>query len=327
VAEVVANGVRLHVQRLAPMGGAGAEAPVVVTLHGMVMDNMSSFYFTLGNSLADAGCDVVCYDLRGHGKSERTPTGYGIADAMADLSGLLDSLGVGVPVHLVGNSFGATLALSYGLAYPERVASLTLIEPPFLIEGLGEEMARSLARVLAAVTDEEVEQWLAEAAGRAVARIARSAQRLLQETSIAEDMLATPAFFRESLSALGVPVLALYGANSEIIDQAEGLAMLVPDCTLIVLERHTHSVLREASDYVRILLRWWLLARDEPVPTYTPRRGRSFDTPDWVRQMVPPPDLNAGNAGNAGNGGDAGRRIKVAAQRGGRVASSVGVAE
>ncbi len=315
MAEVVANGVRLHVQRLAPKGGALTEAPVVVTLHGMVMDNISSFYFTLGNSLADVGCDVVCYDLRGHGRSERTANGYGIADSMADLSGLLDSLGIDVPVHLVGNSYGATLALSYGLAFPERVASLTLIEPPFLIEGLGEEMARSLAMVLAAVTDEEVEQWLADGAGRALARITRSAQRLLQETSIAEDMLTTPAFSPDSLAGLDVPVLAVYGANSEIIDQAEGLAMLVPDCTLIVLAHHTHSVLREASEYLRVLLRWWVLDRDEPAPTYAPRRGRRFDTPDWARQMVPPADLNAG------------RRIEVATQRRGRVASGVGSAE
>ncbi|CAI7975562.1 Alpha/beta hydrolase [Frankia sp. Hr75.2] len=294
MAEIVANGVRLHVQRLGPKGGAGPESPVVVMVHGMVMDNIASFYFALGNCLAGAGCDVICYDLRGHGRSERTPTGYTMADSMADLEGLLDALDVHRPVHVVGNSYGATLTLALGLARPERVASLTLIEPPFLIEGLGEEMARSLTQVLAAVTDEEVEEWLANSAGRAVSRITRASQALLKETTIAEDMLATPPFSPEALASLPMPVLAVYGANSDIIDQAEGLAELVPDCTLVVLEQHTHMVLREAADYLRDLLRWWLFRRSEPMPSHQVR-GAGFDTPDWVRQMIPPPNLNSGD--------------------------------
>ena len=292
MAEIVANGVRLHVQRLTPKGGVRPDSPVVVTVHGMVVDNISSFYFAVGNSLADAGCDVICYDQRGHGRSERTPTGYTMADSMADLTGLLDALDITTPVHLVGNSYGATLTLAYGLAHPERVASLTLIEPPFLTQGLGEEMARSLTQVLAAVTDEEVEEWLAHTAGRAVGRITRASQALLKQTTIAEDMLSTPPFSPERLSELAVPVLAVYGENSDIIDQARKLADLVPDCTLVVLEQHTHMVLREAADYLKVLLRWWLFNRSEPIPVYE-RTGPGYDTPDWVRQMVPPPDLNA----------------------------------
>ena len=292
MAEVVANGVRLHVQRLVPRGGSSAETPVVVMLHGMVIDNLASFYFSLGNALADAGCEVVCYDLRGHGKSERTPSGYGIANATADLNALLDELGIDRPVHLVGNSYGATLGLAFGVEFAERVASLTLIEPPFRIEGLGEEMSRSLTQVLAAISDEEVEEWLAFSAGRAVGRVMRSAQSLLRDTTIAEDMLATEPFSPDRLRALPVPVLAIYGANSEIIGQGEGLARLVPDCTLVVLDHHTHMVLREAVDYLRELLRWWLLARDTDRPVYEFRGAATFELADWVLSRTVPTDLN-----------------------------------
>ncbi|WP_261561705.1 alpha/beta fold hydrolase [Frankia tisae] len=294
MAEVIANGVRLHVQRLESRAGASADSPIVVMVHGMVMDNISSFYFSLGTSLADAGCDVICYDLRGHGRSERTRGGYRLADSMADLAGLLDVLGVDRPVHVVGNSYGATLALAFGLEFTARVASLTLIEPPFLIEGLGKEMARSLSQVLVAMNDDEVEQWLANGAGRAVSRTARAAQRLLSETTIATDMLATPPFSAEALAALRIPVLAVYGENSDIIGQAAGLAALVSDCSLIVLEQHTHMVLREATAYLRTLLNWWLFDRCTPPPPYVRENDRSFATPAWVTQMVPPPDLNAG---------------------------------
>ncbi|MDT3440037.1 MULTISPECIES: alpha/beta fold hydrolase [unclassified Pseudofrankia] len=318
MAEVVANGVRLHVQRLMPSGGPRPDAPVVVMLHGMVIDNLASFYFSLGNALADAGCEVICYDLRGHGKSERTPSGYGIATAMADLSALLDELGVDRPVHLVGNSYGATLGLTYGADFPERVASLTLIEPPFRIEGLGEEMARSLTQVLAAISDEEVEEWLTYSAGRAVGRIMRSAQSLLRDTTIAEDMLATAPFSPDRLRALPVPVLAIYGGNSEIMEQGDGLARLVPDCTLVVLERHTHMVLREAVDYLRVLLRWWLLHRDEQMPQYTHRGGQTFELADWVLSRSVPSDLNAERRASSASGdaegpGDASPEVPVAA--------------
>jgi pimeloyl-ACP methyl ester carboxylesterase len=312
VAEVIANGIRLHVQRLAPKSGATADSPVVVMVHGMVMDNISSFYFALGNCLADAGCDVICYDLRGHGRSERTRSGYGLADSMTDLRALIDELGVDRPVHLVGNSYGATMALAFGLEFTDRVASLTLIEPPFLIEGLGEEMARSLTQVLVAMTDEEVQEWMEDGAGRAASRTIRAAQALLQQTTIATDMLETPPFSPDRLAALNVPVLAVYGENSDIIDQAAGLAALVPDCTLIVLEHHTHMVLREAANYLRDLLRWWLFNRDTAPPAYVRADGQRFDTPDWVTQMVPPPDLKAGRrsalspAGASGGLGAAG---------------------
>ncbi|WP_420497775.1 alpha/beta hydrolase [Parafrankia soli] len=93
MADVIANGIRLNVQRLTPTRGADPDAPIVVTLHGMVIDNLSSFYFSLGTFLANAGCDVVCYDLRGHGRSDQTPDGYDMASSLADLSGLLVALG------------------------------------------------------------------------------------------------------------------------------------------------------------------------------------------------------------------------------------------
>ena len=61
--DVVANGVRHHVQRL------GAGVPPVVFVHGLVMDNLSSFYFTLANPVA-ARTEAILYDLRGHGGTE-----------------------------------------------------------------------------------------------------------------------------------------------------------------------------------------------------------------------------------------------------------------
>src|SRR5688572_33194757 len=92
MADVTARGVRFHVQRLGP----DAAAATVVFLHGLVMDNLSSFYFTLANPAA-ATARVVLYDLRGHGMSHRPATGYRVADLVADLDALLAALAVDGP--------------------------------------------------------------------------------------------------------------------------------------------------------------------------------------------------------------------------------------
>src|SRR5205085_7975479 len=103
MADVVARGVRFHVQRIA--GQEPGPRPIVVFLHGLVMDNLSSWYFTVAPAMAKVA-DVMLYDLRGHGRSERPVSGYRLDDHVADLAALLDALGETRPVHLVGNSFG-----------------------------------------------------------------------------------------------------------------------------------------------------------------------------------------------------------------------------
>ena len=54
---------------------------------------------------------------------------YSFEEQSEDLNRLLDSLHR--PVHLVGHSYGAGVALLTGLHHPELLRSLTLIEPPF----------------------------------------------------------------------------------------------------------------------------------------------------------------------------------------------------
>src|SRR6185503_11781493 len=137
MADVVVNGVRHHVQRL------GRGDPAVVCVDGLVMDNLSSFYFTLANPIA-AHAEVVLYDLRGHGMSERPAERYAVADLVADLAALLDALDIQRPVTLVGNSFGGLVALAFAAAHPERVARLALIDAHDGTDGWATQMSATL---------------------------------------------------------------------------------------------------------------------------------------------------------------------------------------
>jgi pimeloyl-ACP methyl ester carboxylesterase len=65
-------------------------------------------------------------DLPGHGGTGYDPSIPVQAQAAANALALI---GDGPPAHLIGHSFGATVALRLAVEAPERVASLTLIEP------------------------------------------------------------------------------------------------------------------------------------------------------------------------------------------------------
>ncbi len=74
---------------------------------------------------------VVSYDRRGHSDSE-SPAGQGsVYDDVADLAALIEH--VGSPAHVVGNSFGASIALRLAARNPELVRTVAAHEPPLIM--------------------------------------------------------------------------------------------------------------------------------------------------------------------------------------------------
>jgi pimeloyl-ACP methyl ester carboxylesterase len=72
---------------------------------------------------------VLAPDLLGYGRSAPWRRGAELepASELVNVSALLDL--AGRPVHLVGHSYGGTVAINAAKRFPERIASLTLIEP------------------------------------------------------------------------------------------------------------------------------------------------------------------------------------------------------
>ena len=249
MADVVANGVRLHVQRI---GSVGAPRTVVF-IHGLVMDNLSSFYFTLANPIGEFA-EAVLYDLRGHGMSERPATGYAVATLVADLAALLDALGLAHPVALVGNSFGGLLALAFAAAHPARVERLALIDAHDGTAGWAAQMASTLGlRGEARDTKigETFQAWLGRHSERKRTRLAAAAEALVDGTSLVADLRASPPMTVAELASIACPVLALYGELSDVRARGEELARILPACSLHVLPGCSHSVLWEATAEVK----------------------------------------------------------------------------
>ncbi len=120
------EGLRQHVIELG--GSANPSDPPVVLLHG-AGSNLQDMNLALGERLA-ARHRVILVDRPGFGFSARkTKEGSSPAYQAAMLRGLLDRLGVDRAI-IVGHSWGGTLALTFALDYPKRVAGLVLIAPP-----------------------------------------------------------------------------------------------------------------------------------------------------------------------------------------------------
>jgi pimeloyl-ACP methyl ester carboxylesterase len=256
MAEITARGVRFHVQQLTPHHRPNRLEHPVVFIHGLGLDNLSSFYYTLANPVAHAGARVILYDQRGHGLSERPRTGYRVNDSVADLAAILDTLGVDGPVHLVGNSYGGTVALAFAVACPKRVASMVLIEAHVPVPGWAEQMVTTINRIGLDLTEGHLGRWMAQS--RKHAGLATLGKDLIHHTTFVADLLATEPFAEGELRLFAPPVRAVYGERSDVIHHAHVLDGLLPWYTLTILPEVDHSVLPKATRVLRaIVLEWF----------------------------------------------------------------------
>ncbi|MGH3829356.1 MAG: alpha/beta fold hydrolase [Pseudonocardiaceae bacterium] len=270
---ILANGIDMHALRLPPKGvpDADGQHPTVVLVHGFGADSLASFYFTLAAPLAAKGIEVIAYDLRGHGRSSRPDTGYRLSDFVADLAGLLDALNVSGPVHLVGNSYGGTVAFSYAVAHPERVASLFLIE--------AEPATELWSRKMSTLHDEFRQFDNPVGMDRVTAQLGTYATRLVEVTSrkvrittMVRDTFSGPWLSREQIQSVRCPVIEILGSESDVVDQAE-LASLLPHCRTVVVPGQRHLVLMNAPRTVLGLLLSWI-AENHCAPCAQAEAGR-----------------------------------------------------
>ena len=110
--------------------GAVVAAPVVLlpgrtTGAPMWRDNLPSLIGQRRGLAVDA--------LGDSGLSAQTVPITSMAEQAAWLDDVLDTVSPDVPVHLVGHSFGGATGAAYARAHPDRVASLTLLEPIFTL--------------------------------------------------------------------------------------------------------------------------------------------------------------------------------------------------
>ncbi|MFJ3234133.1 alpha/beta fold hydrolase [Streptomyces sp. NPDC086787] len=251
MAMVDTGDIRMHVQRLTPRRGRATIATAVL-VHGLLTDSLASYYFTVAPAFAAAGIDVVMYDLRGHGRSERPPTGYTLDHNIDDLDAILDQLGITGPVHLVGNSYGGTIAFGWAARHPERTASLALIESEPATPAWAAKLGRILDGVVTelAYNEPEAIAWITANRSYNTARLAKGAARLARETTLGRDIPASRVLTEDEIRGVRCPVLGIYGGDSDLVELVSLKETLLGDFRSVVLPGHEHSVLVEAPGTV-----------------------------------------------------------------------------
>ncbi|MFW5881563.1 MAG: alpha/beta fold hydrolase [Roseicyclus sp.] len=136
-----------------------ADAPAVLLLHATLAHGGA--WKGVAERLADR-FHLIAPDMVGHG---RGPAGDRTRDyhdqATEHVAGLLPD----APVHLVGHSFGATIALRLAMEHSPRVLSLTLVEPVLFAAAPDSPEKRANAERLGAMS-----RMVAEGDSRGAAR-------------------------------------------------------------------------------------------------------------------------------------------------------------
>lgn len=117
---VPVEGGTLHVARFGPASGA----PVAIAAHGVTANHTE--WAPVVEHLGDA-VTLLAPDLRGRGASATIAGPFGIGRHADDLIATLDHLGIERAVF-VGHSMGGFVVTNAAVRYPDRVASLVIVD-------------------------------------------------------------------------------------------------------------------------------------------------------------------------------------------------------
>lgn len=252
MAQIEANGATIVFQQ-------SGEGPDIVLLHGLAA-NRAFWFSSHVQPLVDAGYRVTVFDLRGHGYSGVTESGYSAPAMVSDLRALMDALDIR-QAHIVGHSYGGGVALEFAVEHPQRVRSLVVMDSKInrlqpqqrLYEGpeltafenavldvapgdwenetqIGLRYLETLARMTVDGDALPVSSgWTPFGAGPGGKRTAKQFVRLLDKTEARREFLvmgATPNRIRQQLA--GISVCLMYGSISRCLPSRTALKDLLP---------------------------------------------------------------------------------------------------
>ena len=209
---------------------------------------------------------VVAPDIAGFGYTERTAMDYDLDTWTAHVTGVLDTLGI-ESAHVVGNSFGGSLALSLAIRHPERVRRLGLMGAVGLSFALtpgldavwgyepSVEAMAGLLRIFTATPAEGIDDL---ARLRYEASIRPGVQEAYARMFPAprQRWVDALAHAESDVSSITAPTLIFHGREDRVIPLATSLRLfeLIPEAQLHVFGNCGHwTQIEHAAEFNRLL--------------------------------------------------------------------------
>jgi pimeloyl-ACP methyl ester carboxylesterase len=195
---------------------------------------------------------LIRYHKRGWVGSSHTPPPVSIGDHAADAAGLLDHLGV-QRAHIAGHSTGASIGAQVALDHPEKVHTLTLLEPTLVSLPLGGAFLKAAGPVFEAYGSGDHSGAFAMFVAAASGLDWQECRALLEERipgAVTQSIKDADTFFGvelpaltewtfgpEQAAAIRRPVLSVIGAETQPmwVEIAEFLRSTLPhveECTI-----------------------------------------------------------------------------------------------
>jgi 3-oxoadipate enol-lactonase len=199
-----------------------------------------------------AGFRVIACDLRGYGESTVVPGTTYLEDFARDLAALLDHLGVG-QVVIGGLSMGGQIVMEFYRLFPERVLGMLLADTfPRAETPEGKAVrrdtgARLRSEGMEGYSDEVIAKMVAPYNIAAQPEVAEHVLGMMRSTSPEGAAAAVVGRgerpdYCDLLTRVTVPALVVVGRDDTFtpVGDAEEMHGLLPDSTLVVIERSAH---------------------------------------------------------------------------------------
>ncbi len=260
--KITANGIMLAVQR-------NGEGYPLILIHGLA-SSMSLWASLDQSQLEDV--QVISYDLRGHGASERATGAHTLAKHVADLKGLLSALSIS-RAAFAGLSLGGMIAMELAASNPEMVSALALLDTtaafPQETRNLFFEMASSASfNGMATITDKFMQLSFSphfmEENPKMVATIRKGKLASDAGSIAAASRMVAKVDLRQRVADIHCPTAILVGAQDQLTppELAQELVASIQGAQLHIIPDSGHASPVEQPQAVTTILAQLLKTRE-----------------------------------------------------------------
>ncbi|GAA3911406.1 alpha/beta hydrolase [Litoribacillus peritrichatus] len=256
--------------RFAYLEGPKVEGqPSLVLIHGFAANKENWMRFAA--NLTDQ-YHVIAVDLLGHGESTQDPKlSYDIDDQVLYLSRFLDAKKIS-NVHLAGNSMGGAVSSLFAATYPERVLTVSLVNPAGVFDhrSVLEDYLERGENPLVVKKPSDI-YTLMDFAMVDVPFVPWPITEVVAERSMAKKALNDQIFeqikgdhkynFKQALTRIKAPTLVMWGKEDKVINykNADLFNELVPNSTKLIYQDIGHAPMieipmRSAEDISKFIM-------------------------------------------------------------------------